>query len=40
MAKPETLGAMYEPKSATAVVTSVTVIGAEREKVMSKGMEM
>ena len=39
-ARPKTLGAVYKPKSATAVVTSVAVIGANREEVTSKGMGM
>ena len=39
-ARPKTLGAVYEPKSATAVVTSVAVIGADREEVISKGTGM
>ena len=39
-ARPKTPGAVYKPKSATAVATSVTVIGADREEVMSKGRGM
>ena len=34
--RPKTPGAMYEPKSATAVATSVAVKGADREEVISK----
>ena len=39
-ARPKTPGAMYKPKSATAEATSVTVIGADREEVTSKGRGM
>ena len=39
-ARPKMPGAVYKPKSATAVATSVTVIGADGEEVMSKGRGM
>ena len=38
--RPKMPGAVYKPKSATAVATSVTVIGADREEVTSKGRRM